>query len=123
VFWAKGINLTACFPGQGLFKVCGVNGLTANPAMDQVQGLDFVPLVFQKVLEFNGLLRTDSPAIGTPDAFGHIMQNGTVFVCVFKSQCVCGTVLHARQASITVFVYHKIGHGFSSPATAIRVQF
>jgi hypothetical protein len=84
VFWAKVLNLTAYFSGQGLLKVCGVDGLTANPTMNQPQRYDFIPLIFHEMLKFYCLLRTDPPAIGTPDASGHIMQNGTVFAVVLK---------------------------------------
>jgi hypothetical protein len=66
VFRAKGMYVMIQFMGEVLAESHGIKGLPAYRAANEIHGCDLVPVALQKVLEFYGLLGTNSPALAAP---------------------------------------------------------
>jgi len=95
VLWTKGLWFTTHFLGYGSFQVSGIQGCSANLAMDQIKSLYFIPLIFQEMLKLYGVLRANSPTVGTPDASGHVMQYGAFWAFILPGQRVCRAIFNA----------------------------
>jgi hypothetical protein len=78
--------------------------------MNQIQRDHIIPLPEQKMLKFDGLLGTYSPALATAGAFGHIMPECSPAVLIIKTQGRSRTIFDTRQANITLTVYTKVTH-------------
>jgi len=64
----------ANFPRESFSEGGRIERLFAYLAVNKIQLNDFIPLVCQHVLKFNGLLRTYAPAIAAAYAARHVVQ-------------------------------------------------
>jgi hypothetical protein len=65
---------SACFSRKSFSEGGRIKGLIAYLAVNKIQHNDFIPLVCQHVLKFNGLLGTYAPAIAAACAARHVVQ-------------------------------------------------
>jgi len=64
----------------------------------------------QQMLKFDGPLGAYAPALTTPGAKGHVVQQASPVAVIFKSEGRGRTVLHARQTSVAFLIDDKIRH-------------
>jgi hypothetical protein len=64
----------ACFSSKSFSEGGRIKGFFAYLAVNKIQRNDFIPLVCQHMLEFNGLLGTYAPAIAAACAARHVVQ-------------------------------------------------
>jgi hypothetical protein len=62
------------------------------------------------MLKFDSPLWTYAPALTAPSAQGHIVQQASTVVGIFKSEGGRRAVLYARQTAVALFIYDKIRH-------------
>jgi hypothetical protein len=65
------------------------------------------------VLEFYSLLGTNSPAVSTSGTEDDVVENGSFFSLVNKTQGVGRAVLNASQTTVAIPIYLKVRHVFS----------
>jgi hypothetical protein len=107
VFGAEGIDFPFAAFRHRLFEGHRVERFAANTAVHEIQGDDLVPGTFQKMLEFDGLLRADTPALTAAGTQAHVVPQCSVVVPVFMVQSRSRAVLDTRQATVAAIVYLK----------------
>jgi len=83
----------AGFSRKSFSEGCRIKGLSAYMAVNKSHHNDFIPLVCQHVLKFNGLLGTYAPAITAAGAAGHVVQERPLGVRVFNLNRIGRTIL------------------------------
>jgi len=78
--------------------------------MNQIQSDHIIPLSDQKMLKFDGLLGTYSPALTATGAFGHIVLKRSPAVLIAKAQGRSRTIFHTGQAAVAFIINYKIRH-------------
>ena len=78
--------------------------------MNQVKRNHFIPLTHQKMLELDGILGADPPALTATGAFGHIVFERPLTVVILKTQCRCRAIFNASQTPIAVIINPKVRH-------------
>jgi hypothetical protein len=77
---AKRFRFSVEFSGEGLTEIDRIKRFIAYLAAHEVQCYNRIPLIFQKKLKFNRLLRANPPAVAAPGTAGHIVKKHTLIV-------------------------------------------
>jgi hypothetical protein len=107
---ANGLNVMVNSLGQRTAEIGRIQGIAAYRTPKKVHRHNIIPFTPQKVLELNGLVWTDSPAIAAAGTSGHVMKQFSRLSLVRIIQGACGAILHAGEAPVAVVVYLKERH-------------
>lgn len=111
---AEGLNLSSKFMGQIPLNFFRVDGISAKATPNKVCGYYLFPTTFEQMLEFYSLLGTDPPAVSTSGTEDDIVENGSFFSLINKTQSVGRAVLNASQTTVAILIYLKVRHIFSN---------
>ena len=102
----------------------GVNRLSTNLAIYQIESDHFIPVADHEMFKLDGSLRAYAPALTATGALCHIMLEDTLASSIIRGQGNRWTILDARQASVTCFVYSEIAHDVvpGSPVCQLPVK-
>ena len=74
------------------------------------QAAKAVEYTHQKMLELDGILGADPPALTATGAFGHIVSEGPSIILINKIQCRRRAIFHTSQATIAFIIYNQVRH-------------
>ncbi len=108
---AEGFDLMVKFSSERVTEIHGIERFSAYCTANQVHGCDLVPITFKKMLKFNRLLGTDSPALAASRTAGHAVKKLSLFTLIKVVQGACRAVLNTGKTPITIVIYSKKRHG------------
>jgi hypothetical protein len=100
--------------GQIPFNFFRVDGISAKTAPNKVCRYHLFPATLEQVLEFYSLLGADPPTVSASGAEDDVVENGSFFSFIRKTQGVGWAILNAGQATVAILVYLKVRHIFSN---------
>ena len=107
---AQGFNLMVKFFCKRVTEIHGIERFSAYCTANQIHGRDLVPITFKKMLKFNRLLGTDSPALAASRTAGHAVKKLSLFTLIKVVQGACRAILNTGKTPITIVIYSKKRH-------------